>query len=98
MRQRQYVIQKRKTFKILYDNLNEIWIYENETKFCFLSHGSIQIKTAEIIVACLGKSKFIKGSWLKENAIVIDCGITPIKGIYVSCSILSSYLFYYDRR
>lgn len=24
--------------------------------------------------------KFIQGSWLKENAVVIDCGITSVKG------------------
>ncbi|CAF4368745.1 unnamed protein product, partial [Rotaria sordida] len=37
------------------------------------------IKTAEIVVACLGKPKFIQGSWLKEKAVVIDCGITSVQ-------------------
>jgi len=41
------------------------------------------MKTADIVVACLGKPKFVQGSWLKENAIVIDCGITPVQGIYI---------------
>ncbi|CAF0902989.1 unnamed protein product [Adineta steineri] len=38
------------------------------------------IKQAEIVIACLGKPKFIQGSWLKENAVVIDCGITSMQG------------------
>ena len=41
---------------------------------------SSQIKSAEIVVACLGKPKFIQGSWLKEKAVVIDCGITSVQG------------------
>ncbi len=48
---------------------------------------SSQIKSAEIVVAGLGKPKFIQGSWLKENAVVIDCGITSVQGI------LRSFLF-----
>ena len=39
------------------------------------------MKTADIVVACLGKPKFVQGSWLKENAVVIDCGITSVQGI-----------------
>lgn len=39
------------------------------------------MKGADIVVACLGKPKFIQGSWLKDNAVVIDCGITPMQGI-----------------
>jgi 5,10-methylene-tetrahydrofolate dehydrogenase/methenyl tetrahydrofolate cyclohydrolase len=42
---------------------------------------SSQIKSAEIVVAGLGKPKFIQGSWLKENAVVIDCGITSVQGM-----------------
>jgi 5,10-methylene-tetrahydrofolate dehydrogenase/methenyl tetrahydrofolate cyclohydrolase len=42
---------------------------------------SSQIKSAEIVVAGLGKPKFIQGSWLKENAVVIDCGITSVQSM-----------------
>jgi 5,10-methylene-tetrahydrofolate dehydrogenase/methenyl tetrahydrofolate cyclohydrolase len=29
----------------------------------------------------MGKPKFIQGSWLKENAVVIDCGITSVQSM-----------------
>jgi 5,10-methylene-tetrahydrofolate dehydrogenase/methenyl tetrahydrofolate cyclohydrolase len=32
----------------------------------------------------MGKPKFIQGSWLKEKAVVIDCGITAVQGIFAS--------------
>jgi methylenetetrahydrofolate dehydrogenase (NADP+)/methenyltetrahydrofolate cyclohydrolase len=38
----------------------------------------------------LGKPKFIQGSWLKEKAVVIDCGITPVQGINIFYSISNS--------
>lgn len=34
-----------------------------------------EVRRADIVVAALGKARFIKGSWLKEGAIVIDAGI-----------------------
>jgi 5,10-methylene-tetrahydrofolate dehydrogenase/methenyl tetrahydrofolate cyclohydrolase len=50
---------------------------------------SLQIKGAEIVVACLGKPKFVQGSWLKDHAVVIDCGITSVHGqTFVSRSFL----------
>jgi 5,10-methylene-tetrahydrofolate dehydrogenase/methenyl tetrahydrofolate cyclohydrolase len=57
----------------LYGNIRKISLLKIEV--CF------KVKTADIVVACLGKPKFIQGSWLKENAVVIDCGITPVQGI-----------------
>lgn len=30
-------------------------------------------------MACLGKAKFIQGSWLKAGAVVIDCGISSVQ-------------------
>ena len=33
------------------------------------------VKTADIVVAAIGKAKFVKGSWIKRGAIVIDVGI-----------------------
>jgi len=35
------------------------------------------VKRADIVVACVGKPKFIKKEWLKEGAIVIDAGYNP---------------------
>jgi 5,10-methylene-tetrahydrofolate dehydrogenase/methenyl tetrahydrofolate cyclohydrolase len=50
---------------------------------------SPQIKGAEIVVACFGKPKFVQGSWLKDHAVVIDCGITSVHGqTFVSRSFL----------
>jgi methylenetetrahydrofolate dehydrogenase (NADP+)/methenyltetrahydrofolate cyclohydrolase len=36
----------------------------------------------------LGKPKYIQGSWLKEKAVVIDCGITPVQGMNIFLSTL----------
>ncbi|KAK5719616.1 tetrahydrofolate synthase [Elasticomyces elasticus] len=36
------------------------------------------VKTADIVVAAIGKSHFVKGDWLKEGAVVIDVGTNYI--------------------
>ncbi|KAJ7172469.1 formate--tetrahydrofolate ligase-domain-containing protein [Mycena filopes] len=36
------------------------------------------IKTADIVVAAIGKAQFVQGSWLKPGAVVIDVGINYI--------------------
>ncbi|KAF9532986.1 FTHFS-domain-containing protein [Crepidotus variabilis] len=36
------------------------------------------IKTADIVVAAIGKAEFIKGAWLKPGAVVIDVGINYV--------------------
>ncbi|KAK5698861.1 tetrahydrofolate synthase [Elasticomyces elasticus] len=36
------------------------------------------VKTADIVVAAIGKQRFVKGSWLKEGAVVIDVGTNYI--------------------
>ena len=38
-------------------------------------------KTADILVAAIGKPKIIKGEWIKEGAIVLDVGINRIENI-----------------
>lgn len=61
----------------------ELLKYNNATvTICHSKTKNIQdvIQTADIVVACLGKPKFIQGSWLKQNAVVIDCGITSVPG------------------
>jgi 5,10-methylene-tetrahydrofolate dehydrogenase/methenyl tetrahydrofolate cyclohydrolase len=63
--------------KNIQDIVKKNFIFDNNKKI------SSQIKSAEIVVACLGKPKFIHGSWLKEKAVVIDCGITSVQGIHI---------------
>jgi len=38
------------------------------------------VKTADIVVAAIGKAKAIEGSWIKPGAIVIDVGINRVDG------------------
>jgi 5,10-methylene-tetrahydrofolate dehydrogenase/methenyl tetrahydrofolate cyclohydrolase len=37
-----------------------------------------EVKRADIVIAALGKAKFVKGEWLKPGAVVIDVGINRI--------------------
>ncbi len=36
------------------------------------------VRTADIVIAAIGKPEWVQGSWLKEGAVVIDVGITRI--------------------
>lgn len=36
------------------------------------------VAQSDIVVAALGKTEFIKGSWIKDNAVVIDVGINSV--------------------
>lgn len=36
--------------------------------------------TADVVVAAIGKAKFIKGEWIKKGAVVIDVGINSVDG------------------
>ncbi|KAH8117600.1 FTHFS-domain-containing protein [Phellopilus nigrolimitatus] len=36
------------------------------------------VKTADIVVAAIGKAEFVKGEWLKPGAVVIDVGINYV--------------------
>ena len=38
-----------------------------------------KVKAADIVVAALGSPEFIKGSWIKKGAVVIDVGINHVK-------------------
>jgi methylenetetrahydrofolate dehydrogenase (NADP+)/methenyltetrahydrofolate cyclohydrolase len=42
--------------------------------------GKIQVKKADILITALGQLDFIKGSMIKEGAILIDGGISKIDG------------------
>lgn len=35
------------------------------------------VKRADIVVACVGKPKFVKKEWLKEGVVIIDAGYNP---------------------
>jgi len=37
------------------------------------------VREADVLVAACGRPKMIKGSWIKQGAIVIDCGINSIE-------------------
>ncbi len=38
------------------------------------------VKAAEVLIVAVGKAGLIKGSWIKEGAIVIDVGINRVEG------------------
>jgi methylenetetrahydrofolate dehydrogenase (NADP+)/methenyltetrahydrofolate cyclohydrolase/formyltetrahydrofolate synthetase len=40
----------------------------------------LQVKDADIIVSAIGKPEYVKGSWIKPGAVVIDVGINYVPG------------------
>ncbi|KAG0713830.1 C-1-tetrahydrofolate synthase, cytoplasmic [Chionoecetes opilio] len=40
-------------------------------------------READILVVGIGSPEFVKGSWVKPGAVVIDCGINSIPGVWV---------------
>lgn len=55
-----------------------------------------QVKTADILVAAIGKAELVKGSWIKPGAVVIDVGINYIPGWFIPPSLairLSTYVY-----
>jgi 5,10-methylene-tetrahydrofolate dehydrogenase/methenyl tetrahydrofolate cyclohydrolase len=51
---------------------------------------SPQVKTADILVSAIGKPEFVKGSWIKPGAVVIDVGINYIPGLPYSLFVVDS--------
>ena len=39
-----------------------------------------QVAQADILVVAIGSPEFVRGSWIKPGAVVIDCGINSIEG------------------
>ncbi len=37
------------------------------------------VKTADIVVAAIGKAKYVKGEWIKDGAVVIDVGTNSVE-------------------
>lgn len=42
----------------------------------------MQVQQAEILVVGIGKPELVKGDWIKPGAVVIDCGINSIPGLW----------------
>ncbi|MFC5529007.1 bifunctional 5,10-methylenetetrahydrofolate dehydrogenase/5,10-methenyltetrahydrofolate cyclohydrolase [Cohnella yongneupensis] len=40
-------------------------------------HLASIVKTADIVVAAVGKPRFVQGSWIKQGAVVLDAGYNP---------------------
>ncbi|MCK4810433.1 MAG: bifunctional 5,10-methylenetetrahydrofolate dehydrogenase/5,10-methenyltetrahydrofolate cyclohydrolase [Candidatus Omnitrophica bacterium] len=38
------------------------------------------LRSADIIISCVGKPQFIRGTWIKKGALIIDVGISRYKG------------------
>ncbi|MBP5719110.1 MAG: bifunctional methylenetetrahydrofolate dehydrogenase/methenyltetrahydrofolate cyclohydrolase, partial [Abditibacteriota bacterium] len=38
------------------------------------------VKGADIVVAAIGKPEFVKGSWIKDGAVVVDAGYNKVEG------------------
>ena len=56
-----------------------------------------QVKTADILVSAIGKAEYVKGSWIKPGAVVIDVGINYVPGQSEELSRCGSLLTQYRR-
>jgi 5,10-methylene-tetrahydrofolate dehydrogenase/methenyl tetrahydrofolate cyclohydrolase len=36
------------------------------------------VRSADIVVAAVGRAEMVKGDWIKEGAVVIDVGINSV--------------------
>jgi methylenetetrahydrofolate dehydrogenase (NADP+) / methenyltetrahydrofolate cyclohydrolase len=56
------------------------------------------VRQADIVVAAMGKKRFVQGDWIKPNAIIIDVGINDDHGKiagdvdFDSCALRASYI------
>ena len=48
---------------------------------------SDKIKKADILIAAIGRPKFVKGDWIKKGSIVIDVGINRLKYGSLCCDV-----------
>ncbi|KAI9140411.1 formate--tetrahydrofolate ligase-domain-containing protein [Paraphysoderma sedebokerense] len=58
-------------------------LLQNENATVTLCHSKTKdlasvVKTADIVVAAVGVPQIIKGSWIKDGAVVIDVGTNPV--------------------
>uniref|UniRef100_A0A6Q2Y0J5 C-1-tetrahydrofolate synthase, cytoplasmic n=1 Tax=Esox lucius TaxID=8010 RepID=A0A6Q2Y0J5_ESOLU len=45
-----------------------------------------QVGRADILVVGAGRAEMVKGAWVKQGAVVIDCGINHVPGIFTNSS------------
>jgi methylenetetrahydrofolate dehydrogenase (NADP+)/methenyltetrahydrofolate cyclohydrolase/formyltetrahydrofolate synthetase len=58
-----------------------------------LSYIYFQVRQADIVVAAIGQSGFVKGSWVKPGAVVIDVGINFVPGMFLVLACDPGYLY-----
>lgn len=46
---------------------------------------------ADILVVGAGRAEMVRGEWVKEGAVVIDCGINHVPGISIPLRLLTSF-------
>jgi len=66
------VIEKHKTLRTLW----VLDLFAANYYIIFL----LQVRNADIIVSAIGKPEYVKGSWIKPGAVVIDVGINYVPG------------------
>ena len=54
----------------------------NKNATVTIAHSKTQnleqiVKKADIVVACVGKPKFVKREWLKKGVVIVDAGYNP---------------------
>ncbi|XP_055333521.1 C-1-tetrahydrofolate synthase, cytoplasmic-like [Paramacrobiotus metropolitanus] len=62
--------------------MSEVLLWNHATTIvCHSKTKNVQdiVKTADILVVAIGKANFVKGDWIKEGAVVIDCGINSVE-------------------
>lgn len=42
----------------------------------------LKVSRADILVVGIGQPELVKGDWIKPGAVVIDCGINSIPGVF----------------
>ena len=40
------------------------------------------LREGDIVVVAIGRAEMVKGDWIKPGAVVIDCGINSIPGLF----------------
>lgn len=59
------------------------------------SYDNLQASEADILVVAIGKPQFVKKDWVKPGAVVIDCGINSIQGLFLCLLVCSRYSLYF---
>jgi 5,10-methylene-tetrahydrofolate dehydrogenase/methenyl tetrahydrofolate cyclohydrolase len=75
----QFVIQKQKTCLKWYARNYLENYYSSNSAFCMMDL-SFKVSGADILIVGIGQPNMVKGDWIKQGAVVIDCGINSIPG------------------